>query len=221
MLNAGSIFQPTAQDYKNRDVMDITHILWKTNKLAIWNEISEKLNGVKINPETCISRGLTVEKNGLQIRLGLRWENLDGDERGTEITRISAPYKNITGFHCEIYKEGLFQSLGKMLGMQDIQIGSKEFDRQFIFKSNQPEVLRHILDDQELVEEISRHKNMRFMVKTENRFLGSFHPAGVDEICFEEEGVITDINRLESVFNLFSMFYEKMLSLGVANKKCP
>lgn len=46
---------------------------------------------------------------------------------------------------CEIYPEKFLHGVGKMLGMEDLQIGSAEFDRQFMITSNSAEAVRRLL----------------------------------------------------------------------------
>jgi hypothetical protein len=46
---------------------------------------------------------------------------------------------------CEIYPERFTSRVGKMLGMSDVEIGSPEFDRDFIISGNSPRELRELL----------------------------------------------------------------------------
>jgi hypothetical protein len=188
--------------------------VWNPNKRKVWKELERKYNGKYLNGNIFSSEKVQIDKDGLLILLDTRWE--DG-EYNKKNTRIIAPYENKTGFHCEIFKEGFFESMGKKLGMQDIEVGIEEFDKNFVLKSNQPNTLRNILAESKLIEEIGKHPNMKFMVETKNRFLGEFHPAGIDQLSFEEEGEITDIQKIESIFEIFSMFYNRMIQLGVAS----
>ena len=57
-------------------------------------------------------------------------------------TRLRAPYFNPEGFRFEIYRAGFFTELGKALGMEDIQVGHKRFDDDFVIKSNRPRRVR-------------------------------------------------------------------------------
>src|SRR4051794_24396727 len=49
-------------------------------------------------------------------------------------TRMRAPYVNPDGFRFTVYRTGFFSDLGKLLGMQDIEVGDFEFDEAFILK---------------------------------------------------------------------------------------
>ena len=50
------------------------------------------------------------------------------DDSSTTYTRLRAPYVNPDGFRFTIYRKGFFSDLGKLLGMQDIEVGVPEFD---------------------------------------------------------------------------------------------
>src|SRR3954453_9863631 len=47
-------------------------------------------------------------------------------------TRIRAPYVSSDGFRFTIYRRGFFSDIAKKFGMQDVDIGHEEFDRDFI-----------------------------------------------------------------------------------------
>ena len=60
-------------------------------------------------------------------------------------TRMRAPYVNPEGFRFTIYRKGFFSDLGKLLGMQDIEVGDPEFDEAFIIKGNDEDRVRDAL----------------------------------------------------------------------------
>ena len=54
------------------------------------------------------------------------------------------PYVNPEGFRFTIYRKGFFSDLGKLLGMQDIEVGDPEFDEAFIIKGNDESKVRDL-----------------------------------------------------------------------------
>ena len=58
---------------------------------------------------------------------------------------MRAPYVNPEGFRFTIYRKGFFSDLGKLLGMQDIEVGDPEFDEAFIIKGNDEDRVRDAL----------------------------------------------------------------------------
>src|ERR1044072_982235 len=61
-------------------------------------------------------------------------------------TRLRAPYVNADHFRFTIYRRGLFSDIGKWLGMQYIEVGHAEFDRDFIIKGTDEGKLRSLFD---------------------------------------------------------------------------
>jgi hypothetical protein len=53
---------------------------------------------------------------------------------------------NPNGLRIEVYPQALFASLGKLLGMQDLEIGVADFDDRYILKSNDFARLKDFLD---------------------------------------------------------------------------
>ena len=63
---------------------------------------------------------------------------------------MRAPYINSEGFRFTIYRKGIFSGLGKMLGMQDIEVGDPEFDEAFIIQGNNEPRVQHLFADRAL-----------------------------------------------------------------------
>ena len=53
---------------------------------------------------------------------------------------------NRSGLRCEVYPERFMSSLGKLIGMQDLEIGVSVFDARYILKSNDHQALESFLD---------------------------------------------------------------------------
>jgi len=71
-------------------------------------------------------------------------------------TRMRAPYINPEGFRFTVYRKGFFSDLGKLLGMQDIEVGDPDFDEAFIIKGNDEDRVRVLFANPKI-----RHGNER------------------------------------------------------------
>src|SRR5436309_2760276 len=65
----------------------------------------------------------------------------------TTYTRMRAPYVNPDGFRFDVYRSGLFSDIGKLFGMQDVVVGHRQFDEDFIIKGNDEAKLRRLFDN--------------------------------------------------------------------------
>lgn len=136
-------------------------------------------------------------------------------------TRIRAPYVNPNGFKFTIYKKGLLSGIGKLFGMQDIEIGYCEFDDSFIIKSNDEYNVRNLFSDENLRQMIQHQPSFYLTVKDDEGFFGSHFPEGVDELYFAVTGVIKDIDRLKNLFDIFADTLNQLCIIGAAYKDGP
>ena len=131
-------------------------------------------------------------------------------------TRLRAPYLNQGNFRFTLYRSNFFYEFAKKFGLQDIQIGEPEFDREFIIKSDNAEKIRVLLAYPKLRELISAQPRIHFQSKDdEGRFGTKFRP-GVDELYFQAIGVIKDVERLKSLFTLFALTLNYLCQIGSA-----
>lgn len=136
-------------------------------------------------------------------------------------TRMRAPYVNPGGFTFTIYRRGVFTWLGEKLGMQDIEIGYSEFDRDYVIKSSDEGKVREMLEDGKLRDLIQQQPTIHLAVKDDEGWFGTSFPDGVDELCFQVTGVITDVARLKALFDLFASLLDRLCLIGAAYEDRP
>ena len=130
-------------------------------------------------------------------------------------TRLRAPYFNPEGFRFEIYRAGFFSEVGKALGMQDIEVGHKRFDDDFVIKSNRPRRVRRLFDNAEIRRLIDVQPRIHLSVKGHEGVF-SRYPAGVDELYFQAPGTIKDRAHLRHLFDLFAEVLQQVCHEGKA-----
>ena len=136
-------------------------------------------------------------------------------------TRLRAPYVNPELFRFTIYRRGLFSDIAKWLGMQDIEVGHEDFDRDFIIKGTDEQKMRALFDNPRLRELITAQPRIHFTVKDNEGFLGASFPADTDELCFTVVGVIKDVDRLKQLFDLFAEALDQLCRIGSAYEQAP
>ena len=136
-------------------------------------------------------------------------------------TRMRAPYVNPDGFRFKVYRAGLFTELGKILGMQDIEVGHSEFDRAFVIKANDSTKVHLLFGNAEIRQLLEAQPAISLEVKDAKGWFGTSFPEGVDELYFQVAGVITDIERLKLLFDLFSETLNHLCHIGSAYEDDP
>jgi hypothetical protein len=139
----------------------------------------------------------------------------------TTYTRMRAPYVNPEGFRFTIYRAGVFSGLGKLLGMQDIAVGDPDFDEAFIIKGNDEGRVQTLFADGRIRGLIRAQPTIQLDVKDSEGWFGPKFPENVDELHFQVFGVITDVARLKSLFDLFAAVLEELCKIGSAYEQDP
>lgn len=136
-------------------------------------------------------------------------------------TRMRAPYVNPDGFRFRVYRRGIFSNFGKFLGMQDVEIGIPDFDRDFIIKGTDEGKLRQLFANPKIRALIESQKEINFSVKDDEGWFGATFPDGVDELAFLVVGLIKDIERLKQLYELFGETLEELCRIGSAYESDP
>jgi hypothetical protein len=185
------------------------------SKDVVWRQLSQEIGAEFVE-------GGFWKGNKVQAHVGPWTVTLDStsDDNGS-YTRMRTPYVNPEGFRFTIYRKGLFSDLGKLLGMQDIDVGDSEFDEAFIIKGNDETKVGKLFGDAKLRALIQAQPKIRLEVKDSEGWFGPKFPEDVDELRFQVVGVIKDVERLRALFDLFAAVLDRLCRIGSAQKQVP
>jgi hypothetical protein len=136
-------------------------------------------------------------------------------------TRMRAPYVNPGAFRFTLHRSGFFTPLGKLLGMQDIEIGDAEFDKSFVIKSGDVTKVRALLSNPIIRKIALDQPDILLTVKDDEGWFGAEFPKGVDELYFQANGVIKDVERLKKLYALFAETLNQLCLMGEAYENAP
>ena len=156
-------------------------------------------------------------------------------------TRIQAPFTNLDGFEFTVYRKTWASGVGKLLGMQDVTVGGPgfdnlqpmfgtsgyvdpeliesgdtQFDQDFIVKSNNEEKVRSLFKAIRIRDLLQAQPELDLRIKEPTRlFSGKKVP---DEVIlyFQVTGIITDVERLKKLFELFKEVLKELKASGTA-----
>jgi hypothetical protein len=189
------------------------------SKDEVWRQLCQEIGAKFVE-------GGAWKGNKVQVIVGPWTVTLDSFTVSTQnsqvtYTRMRAPYVNPEGFRFTIYRKSVFSGLGKMLGMQDIEIGDAAFDEAFIIKSNTEPRVQHLFSDVRLRALVQAQPTIMLQVKDSEGWFGPKFPDNVDELHFQVVGVLKDVERLKSLFELFAAMLEQLCKIGSAYKQEP
>lgn len=199
--------------------MGLLRKLFGPSKNEIWRQLSEQIGG-HFYPGGLFSHSSVVAIHR-QWTITLDTYSQGGGETSTDYTRMRAPYINKDGFWFTIYRKGFFTGVGKLFGMQDIEIGDPTFDDAFVIKGNDEQQLRKLFADAVIRQLIEQQPKFHLTVKDNEGWLRKRFPEGVDELLFEVEGIIKDVEQLRSLYELFAGILDRLCQIGSADEEDP
>ncbi len=189
------------------------------SKDEIWRQLCEEIGAELVDGGFWKGKKVQVYAKPWTITLDTYTES--SGESHQIYTRMRAPYVNPEGFRFTIYRAGFLSGLGKILGMQDIEIGDPEFDEAFIIQGTDEFKLINLFADVKLRQMIKDQPKIRLEVKDNEGWFGPQFPENVDELRFQVVGVIKDIDRLKALFDLFAVVLDQLCRIGSAYKQEP
>ena len=199
--------------------MGVVRRMFGPSQKEIWRQLSEDIHATYVDGG--FWKGDKVQASHGQWTVTLDKYVVSTGKVTVVYTRMRAPYVNPDGFRFRVYRRGIFSNLGKFLGMQDVEIGHPEFDRDFIIKGSDEGKLRQLFANPKIRTLIEGQRDIDFSVKDDEGWFGSTFPDGVDELAFLVVGIIKDVDRLKHLYELFAETLDELCRIGSAYESDP
>lgn len=185
----------------------------------IWQKLCQEIGANFV--EGAAWQGDRVQASHGQWTITLDMYHVHTGKVPLAFTRIRAPYVNPDQFRFRVTRRGLFSSVGKFLGMQDVEVGYLEFDHGFIIKGNNEKQLKALFANERLRELLTAQPDVHFEVQDDEGWLGPEYPANTDGLCFIVKGMLDDVERLKGLFDLFAVTLDQLCLIGSAYEGQP
>jgi hypothetical protein len=184
----------------------------------IWQQLAREIGA---NYQANFWTGARVQAEYGEWTITLDSHTVNTGKSQHSYTRFRAPYINQDGFQFAIYRKNIFHGLAKWLGMQDVEVGHKEFDEAFIIQGNDEKKLKALFANQDIRRLIEAQPQITLSVRGDQGWFSRIYPEGVDELYFQVGGIIKDVERLKELFALFGLVLDQLCEMGSAYEKNP
>ena len=198
--------------------MGILRQIFGPSQSEIWNRLASEIGG---QYQQSFWTGGKVEVQYGEWTITLDSFVVSTGKSQHHYTRFRAPYVNQDGFRFGIQRRNIFTGLAKWLGVQDVEIGNKDFDEAFVIQSNNVEKVRALLADDSIRRLIEAQPSIAFAVRGDQGWFSRIYPEGVDELHFQVGSIIKDVDRLKEIFALFGLVLDRLCELGSAYETNP
>jgi hypothetical protein len=128
-----------------------------------------------------------------------------GFEGGFETTSFMAPLAETNPFKFHIHEQNWVNEIGKVLGLEDIELGYPELDEAFIIKTNEPETLKALLADENLRLALLKHRECELKLSPE-----SHEPESQHLLTYTIDQAITEVSELQEIYHMMLDLVQKL-----------
>lgn len=189
--------------------------LFGPSKAEIWNQLASEINGEFI--DSGIWKGNRVEGKHNNWVIYLDTYTVSTGNSAVTYTRMRAPFINKDNFQFKLYKSGVFSEIGKMLGLNDIEVGYEPFDSEYVIQGNDETNVMRLFSNERIRALIMVQPKMKLEIKQSEGLFGPKFCENEGELYFLVPGVIKDLELLKGLFELFSEILETLELIGIAD----
>jgi hypothetical protein len=194
--------------------------LFGKSRNEVWKQLSREINANFI--EGGLFQSPRVELKHHNWIIYLDTYTVSTGKSSITYTRMRVPLINKKKFNFKIYRRGIGSNIGKALGMQDIKIGYDDwFDRDFIIKSNDEELLIRLLQNHNIRRLIEKQSKIVFELKDNEGRFGPKYDENESILYFVVVGVIKNKERLKDLYDLFKEVLNEFESIGYTINQAP
>jgi hypothetical protein len=136
---------------------------------------------------------------------------------GKIIVLMKAPISTRAGFRFAVYPKTFLSSAGKLVGMQDIEVGNAGFDRDYIIKGTDEEKVRALLASEKLRQMFRSSKEVNLSIRGCEAEGPTTLFGMSDQLYWSRRGwgsVTKDKRLLKLLFELFEEALDQLYSIG-------
>lgn len=148
-----------------------------------------------------------IEQAGKRIQLYIDIDPGGGFEGGSELLQLKAPLPVTSDFKFAIHHQDFIDSVGKFFGMQDIETGYPEFDKNVVVSTNNPQKVHDLFADVAVRNIFSKLDNFNLGIHnhhTENSEIN--HPW----LEFSSDEAYDDSETLKQIYHGFCTILQQL-----------
>lgn len=180
----------------------------------LWKQLSDELGGRLTDKKGWRHDKVVAQVGAWMVTLDYHSE--PGYRSEHIYTRLRAPFVNPDGFRLAVSHQGLFANIGKLMGMQDVQVKHEPFDKMFLVQGTDPAQIKSLFEDDRIRELTKLEPGIHLQVRDSGSWFDDVFPEEVDELVLEVQGEVKDLDRLKRLFDLFARVLDRLCKGGSA-----
>jgi len=189
----------------------------------VWLDFADEM-GVKQKDEGASSDEAITE---VSVKVpGKPWQltfypYVNHGKKRTSGTTVVLPFQGADQFVFSVFHQKGGWSLGKLFGLQDIEIGDAEFDGKFIVQASQKFKVVELFGDLTLRDQLLAQEGaLELKIVADAKSVSPEWPVPSDHrvLLYTQDTIIDDFTRLKSVYSLMIGVLERIRAVGAKKR---
>lgn len=178
----------------------------------IWKQFSKENSGIF----RFSSRGYRLDFPYKDFTITLEtYSYYTNREETSEYIRGVVEFVSRDQFMLLLTRQGLVENISKIFGAQDIQIGDRRFDKDFMIKSNDEMKTRFILSNDSIAGILLKNQTVRLEITNGEGLFGEKPKEGNYMLYYILEREIEEIGQLNELSFLFKTLLDELIKMGI------
>ncbi|RSK32441.1 hypothetical protein [Hymenobacter metallilatus] len=183
--------------------MDTTRTFHADSESELWQQVAADI----ARQPDMYDYSADLHQQDFRVRLELDIDLGGGFEGGYELTTLTASVPAHMAFHFALHEQDWVHEVGKLLGLQDVEVGDPALDAAFIITTNQPDTLRQLLADPEVRATLLRYPDARLALAP-----ASHAPDAPVQLTFTAERAITEPAQLQEIYHMLLVLQQQLVA---------
>ncbi|MBC7914390.1 MAG: hypothetical protein H7Y07_09735 [Pyrinomonadaceae bacterium] len=183
--------------------MQETKIISGNSQEEIWKNIESDFS----QNSDLFEYDAIIDQHGRKINLTIDIDLGGGFEGGYAFTSFITELETLDSFQFALHHQDFMDEIGKFFGMEDVELGYPEFDKNVVVKTNDINRLQDILSDQHIREILQNIPEFNFHII---RHTSDYTLVEAAFLELRIEDGITETRQLRDIYNVFVSVMEKV-----------
>ncbi|WBO84743.1 hypothetical protein [Hymenobacter yonginensis] len=182
--------------------MDTAPTFSADTETALWQQVAADM----ARTPDLLEYTATLHQNGYQVQLELNIDLGGGFESGYETTTFRAVVPGQTALHFALHEQDWVHELGKLLGLQDVELGDPELNAAYIVSTNHPDQLRALL----LSDPVVRQTLLQYQELRLDLTADPAAPQAGTLLTFTKEQALTNPAQLQEIYHMLLVLLRQL-----------
>jgi hypothetical protein len=166
----------------------------------IWQQITSDM----LKQGEILEYSAQIEQQGYVVYFDIDIDLGGGFEGGFETTTFMAPVAN-NAVKFQLYPQNWLNEVGKILGLEDVELGFPELDEAFIIKANHPELLKKLFADKTIRDVLLKYPSAELKLAPEHH-----EPDARNLLTFSLDLAVLSPEHLREIYDMMLQLLKKL-----------